>query len=294
MSEAVNVDGELHLVVAWAQGRGYQARVVAATQAVKDALRSYAGATVAGLKDATSYAPDADMEDDSHMVSPRDESIDTALVQELSRGGSLDLATEYELWTKTLTCHALVITTGDRTSLFVRKRSPIQLAKKSLVARLLDDRLDQLVSPLFAFDARYDAIFTEELVYIIDKKSFEGLFKDSPAVLAKTNEWVNEVAQFVPFTPDSVEHLQDVLKRNSVLRNKFLAVKGRSYLQTITVDMLREEMERQGMDPEEFLEDGCLKVTGQNVKHVLRLLNEDLFQGGFSKAPYAASTKRML
>lgn len=35
-----------------------------------------------------------------------------------------------------------------------------------------------------------------------------------------------------------------------------------------------------------------LKVTEQNVKAVLQLLNEDLFSGGFSQERYAAGSKR--
>ena len=294
MNEPVTVDGELHLVVAWAYGKAYQSRVVQVSESVATTLRSHAAVAAERLQDGATYAPDADMEDNSHLESDRDESIDTALVQELSKGASLDVATEHELRTKRLNCHALVITTSEQTTLFVRKRSPIQLASKSLVARLVDDRLDRLGSPLFAFDDRYDAIFTQDKVYVLDKKAFEGLFKDSPAVLAKTNDWIAEVGQYVPFVPGSVEQLQVVLKRNSVLRNKFLAVKGRAYLQSITPDALREEMKRHGMDPLEFMEGDSLKVTGQNVKSVLRLLNEDLFQGGFSQQAYAASTKRVL
>lgn len=294
MNQAVTAEGSLNLVVAWPYGKAYQARVIKISKSVAESLRAHAASTAAGLQNGTTYAPDADMEDNSHMESDRDESLDTALLQELGKGSSLDLATEHELRTKPLTCHALVLTTQGRSTLFVRKRSPIQLAKKSLVAYLVDDRLDALESPLFAFDNRYDAIVTDDRVYILDKKAFEGLFKSSPAVLAKTTDWIAEVAQHVPFSEGSPEELDTILRRNSVLRNKFLALKSRTYLQTVTPAVLRAEMTRHGLDPADLMDGDCLKVTGQNVKQVLRLLNEDLFQGGFSHQPYAASTKRAL
>lgn len=228
------------------------------------------------------------------MEAARDESIDTILIGELAKGASLDLATDHELRTKTLNCHALVVTSPTDTILFVRKRSPIQLAKKSLLATVFNGRLDELESPVFAFDNRYDAIVTSQKIYVLDKRAFEGLFKDSPAVLANTTEWISEVANVVPFADGSAELLDTILKRNSILRNKFLAVRGRPYIATITPDVLRAEMARYGYDPTDLMDGDDLKVTEQNAKTILQLLNEDLFTGGFSHQHYAAGSKRTI
>lgn len=288
------LQGGVHLVVAWAQGKSYAARLVKMSDEVADSLKSYAEQAVSGSSDPTPYAPDADMEDNSHMEAPRDESLDTALIEELSKGASLDVATDHELRTKTLICHALVVTLGTEITLFVKKRSPIQLAKKSLLAAVVHGRLDELESPLFAFDNRYDVIITDEKVYVLDKTAFEGLFKNSEAVLSKTGEWISEVAEVIPFAEGSADELDTILRRNSVLRNKFLAVKARPYLHTITPDTLRNEMAKYGLDPADLMDGDSLKVTGQNAKDILRLLNEDLFSGGFSQQHYAASTKRTI
>lgn len=59
MSESPGLDGTLHLVVAWASGRTYVARQVKMSDAVADALRSYAMQAVDDLADPTPYAPDA-------------------------------------------------------------------------------------------------------------------------------------------------------------------------------------------------------------------------------------------
>lgn len=288
------LQGSLHLVVAWASGKSYAARQVKMSGDVAHELKSYADEAVSGLSNPTPYAPDADMEDNSNMVAPRDESLDTALIEELTKGASLDLATEHEMRTKALICHALVMTADTEVTLFVKKRSPIQLAKKSLLAAMVHGRLDELESPLFAFDNRYDVIVTDAQVFVLDKRAFEGLFKNSHAVLAKTSDWINDVAAVIPFADGSADELDTILKRNSVLRNKFLAVRSRPYLTTITPDALRAEMTKYGLDPAELMDGDSLKVTGQNAKDVLRLLNEDLFSGGFSRQHYAASTKRTI
>lgn len=294
MMQHPTLQGSTHLVVAWASGKSYSARLVKMSGEVADRLKSYAENAVSVLSDPTPYAPDADLEDNSHMEAPRDESLDTALIEELSKGASLDLATDHELRTKTLICHALVVVSRTDITLFVKKRSPIQLAKKSLRAVIVHGRLDELESPLFAFDNRYDAIIADQTVYVLDKRAFEGLFKNSPAVLNKTSDWINDVAAVVPFAEGSAAELDTILRRNSVLRNKFLAVKGRPYLHAITPDTLRSEMAKYGLDPVELMDGDSLKVTGKNAKDVLRLLNEDLFSGGFSQQHYAASAKRTI
>lgn len=294
MNDSPTLEGTLHLVVAWAYGKTYLARQVKMSDDVAGALRAYAEESLERLNNPTPYEPDAGMEDNSHMEAPRDESIDTKLIDELAKGPSLDLATDYELRTKALKCHALVVTSATDTVLFVRKRSPIQLAKKSLLAALFNGKLGELESPLFAFDNRYDAIITSQKIYVLNKRAFDGLFKDSPAVLAKTTEWITEVARSVPFSDGSAELLDGVLKRNSVLRNKFLAVRGRPYLASITAASLRAEMVKYGYDPADLMDGDNLKVTGQNVKRILQLLNEDLFTGGFSKQHYAAGLKRTI
>lgn len=284
----------IHLVVAWTSGQSYATRQVKMSGEVKDKLKSVAENAADGLIDPTPYAPDADMEDNSHMQAPRDESLDTKLIESLSKGASLDLAKEHELREKNLICHALVATSESKVTLFIRKRSPIQFAKKSLVGTVANGQLAKLKSPLFAFDDRYDAIITDKNVYVLDKKLFEGLFKNSPAILNKTSDWVNEVAGVIPFADGSVDELDSILKRNSVLRNKFLAVKHRSYLSEITPHRLRVEMAKYDLDSAELMHGDKLKVTSQNAKDILRLLNEDLFSGGFSKQQYAASGKRVI
>ena len=59
----------------------------------------------------------------------------------------------------------------------------------------MNNTLDRVTSLFFAFDRRYDAVITSTDVYILDKNAFEGLFKESNAVLAKTTDWIKEVAK---------------------------------------------------------------------------------------------------
>lgn len=288
----ITTEGSLQLVVAWASGKTSIGRLVKTGNEVEESLRSHAKSAVESLTDPAQYAPDADIEDSTHLEADTNELLDTSLVEVLRKGASLPLATQDEIKTKTLLCHAALIGDGNNSAIFVKKRSPIQLAKKSMVAQLVNGTLDRISSPIFAFDNRYDAIITSSKVYILNKSAFEGLFKDSAAVLSKTRDWVDDVSSTVPMTEGSAEVLDQTLRRNQFLRKKFLAVKNRPHIRTLTPDDLREEIRRHGHDPAEMMDGDQLTVKDTNVKLVLQILNEDLFSGGFSLDRYAAGSKR--
>ncbi|WOQ16464.1 hypothetical protein [Raineyella sp. W15-4] len=261
---------------------------------MNEALRAHARAAIDALTDPAPYAPDADMEDFSHLEVVSADLEDTDLAESIRVGASLPLATVDELRSGHVRFHAALVGEGDDATIFIRKRSPVQSATASVVATLFNSALDRVTTPLFAFDDRYDAIITPETVYVLDKTAFEGLFKSSPAVLATIGEKVAALAVAVPMTEGSSEILEGALQRNQYLRRKFFATSGRPYLPTITADMLRAEIIRSGGDPAEFMDGDQLMITAKNIKMVLQILNEDLFSGVFSQAHYAASSKRTL
>lgn len=291
-NELPTTEGPLQLVVAWTSGKTTIGRYIKTAEDVDEALRAHAERAVADLTDPAPYSPDTDMEDNTHLEATPEELFDTGLLEALRQGASLQLASEQELKINTLFCHATVMGRGETETIFVKKRSPIQLGKKSIVATLFNDTLDRVEIPVFAFDNRYDAVITKSKVYVLNKRNFEGLFKESPAVLAKTTEWVQEVSSVISMTEGSQDVLETVLKRNQHLRNKFQAIMKRPHIQTLTPNALRSVIEDSGYNPAELMNGDNLSVTDANVKTVLQLLNEDLFIGSFSQEPFAAGSKR--
>ncbi len=288
----IDTGGPLALVVAWRTGARVVTRLVKTRGAVEDALRQAAADTTAAMTDGHPYSPDVDIEDNTHLVAARDELLDTELVDQLEMGSSLPLATDDEVRTRPLVCYAAVIGSGDSRTVFIRKRNPVQLATKSIVARLLDGTLDHVEYPLLAFDSRYDMVLTPEWAYVLDKRQFELMFRDSEAVLSKTSTWVDELAAGIPITQETKESLVDALRRNSHYRSKFHAILRRPHIKTLTTRELRAAMRKRGLEPDKFIKRGELDFSKQNIKTLLRLLNEDLFTGDFSSEQFAAGSKR--
>ena len=77
-----------------------------------------------------------------------------------------------------------------------------------------------MTQPILAFDSAFDVILLGSSVWVLNQKNFEGLFKESEAVLARTWEWVDHLNQVLPISAESKEWLATRLRQNSVMRRK--------------------------------------------------------------------------
>ncbi|WP_186818266.1 Kiwa anti-phage protein KwaB-like domain-containing protein [Nocardia ninae] len=258
-----------------------------------EALRDDVVRTAAGLIVGEGQAYDPDLPDDEYqfLTANHEELLDIDLLSTLEQGQSLPTSTDDELRTHHLACYGLVLGNGTRRTLYVRHGSPIKLARKTLLARLASESLDLLTTPLFAYDQRVDLIVTPATVYVLDKRNFEMLFKDSETVLAKAETWVEEFSELLPLSSDSKDYLAQALRTNSVLRRKVHSVLRRGYIATLTPQTIEAKMRDHGLDPSFLMPDGDVVFTRETTPDLLRLLNEDLFAGDFSGQQYAAGTK---
>lgn len=297
MLEPLETGGSASLVIAWRAGKHVHGRTIRAGNIVTDRLREFAERTAALVAQGggREYDPDDIQEDDTpYLEVPRDELIDTPLVDALTRGTSQPLASLDDLRGRPypLACYALLLGHDpDAKTVFVRHKNPIHLATKSLVARWFDHALDNVDDPIFAFDDQFDVVITPQTILAINQHHFEMLFKDTDAVLSKASEWVDKFAKLLPITDDSKEGLIERLRTSSVIRRKMQSVLRKPHLHSLTSESLRAAMITHGMDPDVLLPEGKLVVDRANEREILQLLNEDLFAGDFSGEQYAAARK---
>ncbi|WP_457070848.1 hypothetical protein [Mycobacteroides abscessus] len=279
------------LIIAWRPTNRTHARMVQMDQKIAAALHGAAAQTLEAMTSGHPYSPDIDIEDNTHLVASRTELLDVDLLAELERGASQNTASEEQL-RKTLLCYGVVVATNVGDAIFVRKANPIMSGEKKIRATLVGNLLGALEQPLFSFDGRFDVIITADLVYVLDKGRFELLFKDSEAVLAAVPEWVDELAETLPMTGDSKDHITTVLRRNSRLRTKFHSVTRQPFIAELSPEHLREKMQARGLDPDALMDGDELRFDAESTDVILKLLNEDLFQGMFSGREYSAGSKR--
>jgi hypothetical protein len=226
-------------------------------------------------------------------VASREEAFDTALLETLSAGGSHETAHDEDL-NRRLICWALVLGAGIDQTIYVHRHSPITLAKKPLLAGLFDDSLTAITDKVFGFDGHFDLVITADQLFILDQGDFEALFKESEAVLARAGEWATSITSQLPVTTGSAEILEDLLRRNSVVRRKVTSILRRPYFAALDATTVRTKLQEHGLDTDLYMPNGELNFTADTAVALVRFLNEDLFQGDFSNDPFAASGKQRL
>jgi len=286
--------GAATLIVAWRAGHNAHGAVLKAGGQVIDALREHARGALDTVRSGNGrpYNPDDEQDDETpYLTASQDELLDTVLLEQLHLGASLPLIGPGELAKRTPTLYALLIGNDpDSRAIFVRKGNPVSLATKSVVA-IFDDTLTRVTQPILAFDSAFDVILLDSSVWVLNQKNFEGLFKESEAVLARTAEWVDHLNQVLPITAESKEWLAERLRQNSVMRRKVQSILRSTYLPRLTPDTLRAKMAGHGLAAEVLIKDGSLVFNKDTERDLLLFLNEDLWTGDFSGDQYAAARK---
>lgn len=292
--QEVDIAAAATLVVAWRTGHHARGAVLRAGGQVTDVMRGYAREALDTVASGHGrpYNPDDEQDEDAaFLTASQDELLDTALLAQLRRGASLPLIAADELRRRTLALYALLIGDDpDSRAIFVRKGNPVSLAAKGLVA-VFDDALTRVTRPILAFDSAFDVVLLDSSVWILNQANFEGLFKESEAVLARTSEWADQLGQVLPIADGGREWLAARLRQNSVMRRKVHSILRSDYLPKLTPEVLRSKMAAHGLDPEDLMKDGCLVFTKDTEKDLLLFLNEDLWTGDFSGDQYAAARK---
>jgi hypothetical protein len=293
-ADEISTDGAATLIVAWRGGRNAYCRVVKAGGQVIETLREYAATAAQRINegDARAYDPDDEQEEEqAFLLADREELLDTALLIQIEQGASLPLVTPDDLRHRTIALYGLLIEDdpGSRT-IFIRRGSPVKLATKSLIA-IFDQTLTRVTDPILAFDQKYDVVLKQDGVWILDQRNFEGLFKESEAVLAKTAKWVEDLGKSLPIDEESKNWLRTRLRQNSVMRRKVQSILRSPYLSKLSVDLMRRRMLEHGLDPDELIKDESLVFNKGTEASMLLFLNEDLWTGDFSGERYAAARK---
>lgn len=294
LAEEIDMNALATLVVAWRSGRNTYVRVVKSGGDVISSLREYSKAAFNNIArgQGRPYNPDNEQEEECpFLTTDRSELLDTALLEQLDRGASLPPITPEEMRERTLALYAILIGNDpDSRISFVRKGSPVRLATKSVVG-VFDQTLTRVREPILAFDSAFDVVLRGNSVWVLKQKNFEALFKESEAVLAKTEEWAESLRSHLPMADDSQQWLATRLRQHSVMRRKVQSILRSPYLPTVTPEILRNKMRNHGLNPESLMKDDALVFSKDTEQDILLLLNEDLWTGDFSGEQYAAARK---
>jgi len=240
---------------------------------------------------ATGYNPDLELEDGQFALVHR-EQLDPAASLLIGLEALAPAEAVQDDMTRPMLFYALAVGPANRRLVFVRRANPrANLARKYFT--LFGDELSRVSSPLLSFDL--DII---DLVLIVGRglavlnlKTYERLFRDSPELIARTPAKVAELAAIVPLTPAAQLALTEAARRNSRIRSRLLAILSRGHLASIGTSKMRTEMRKHGLDPQHYFRGGKLEFTQDESMAIMQLLNEDLTFGGLSGTEFVINRK---
>lgn len=196
-----------------------------------------------------------------------------------------------ELPSKSLLFYAIAAGSGDDRLIFLRKQNPKTALERRTVT-FYSGRLEHFAGTLFIFDDKIDLVFDSKLnLSILSLGVFNLLFKSTPEMLRVIPEQVQGVAALLPMSESTMQFLTARASTDTRMRKRLDAIMDRNHLKNVTIDELRAEVERQGLDPSNFITDGKLDVDKADIADILKILNEDLFVGGLSGERFEVSRK---
>lgn len=86
-------------------------------------------------------------------------------------------------------------------------------------------------------------------------------------------------------------HICHHLRRTETSDARLRAIYERGHLAELTIDDVRAEALRQGLEPDELIVDGELSLQNGDAPTMLKLLNEDLMIGGLTGTRFEVDRK---
>jgi hypothetical protein len=192
---------------------------------------------------------------------------------------------------RSLLLYAVNVDTNHGALAFVRKRNPHAVARPGRIYALLGNALAQIDRPVFTLEPEFDLVVSKRGVVALDLNTFELLFRESEAVLARVPDWVGGIAQHLPLAGDGAETLAEKARSNSRLRRRLQAIYERGHLRDVDIGAVRRHIRALGLPEEEMISGGELVVDETDPMTLLYLLNEDFFTGGLTTTGFRSERK---
>lgn len=293
------------LSVGWVSGRSTKLRKVAIGQSVADAFRQVIQATLDDLarREGQAWAPDADLSPETFLTLKADEvgaapklGIEhgsATLLEVLQAADALEAMKPDDLPAGDLSFYAITI--GDvpgQRAVFIRRSNPRRGLKRGRIYSLLQDTLQRIDEPIFAFDDWMDLLSVGDEVLVLSQTVFAALFRNQDALTQQVPQWTSDLHEVLPIASAGQDRLKERALRDSRMRARLEAIVRRGHLATVTADTLVEAMSAAGLDAERLISsEGELILEAEDIAPVLYFLNEDLFTGALTQTSFRADKK---
>lgn len=283
----------LTLIVGWRRGKTIEVRRVDTTEEVADELGAACRSAVESLNllEQKRWTPEAASEAEEYLFVPNDSLDSNSAIVEALRQQTIPKISAQDVPDLNLLFYAMIVGKPDRRVFFIRKHNPRRGITKRLIT-FFRGRLEKIDDPLFVFDYDVDLVLDPTAgLAILSLGVYNLFFKNAPEALELIPTKVQSIAAALPMTETSMKYLGDRAVSDTRVRRRLDSIVSRDHLRNVTIDSLREYIEDQGFDPDDYITDNALDIEKADVANVLKILNEDLFTGGLTGESFEASRK---
>lgn len=211
----------------------------------------------------------------------------------LSRASGLDRLPAPDLRRFAFLFYAAVVGNSSGTrSAFIRKRNPAMTVRSGRRPLAYGNVLNRVDEPLMLLDPAFDLVVTPEGIAVLNQSVFEALFRDTTVMAERFPVYAAAFASLGidgPQMAQLVEHCQRDSRLGKRLRQIFES--GHLAAGKVTLAHVKREVKRLGLQEDHFFVDGNLRFDEADTGTLLKLLNEDLFIGGFTDVGFEAGNK---
>ena len=99
-------------------------------------------------------------------------------------------------------------------------------------------------------------MITGDEILISSRSAFELLFKEDDFLVQHIPAWVDSIASHLPLNAGAHDVLMEHCRRNTRFRRRLETIHSRGHLQDVTLQHVRDEATKQGLDIATLIVDG--------------------------------------
>jgi hypothetical protein len=171
--------------------------------------------------------------------------------------------------------------TGMRAS-FIRKGGVRKALRRGSRLYIFGDTLRYVQQPALTLDDTFDVVVTHNGVMAVRPGVLEKLFYDTPALLAKIPQWVQQLHTQLPLHGNGAALLEAKCATDWRLRRRLLGLCQSPHIANLTVPGFVAAVNASGLDPVTLIAGGQLHFDTGHPFRLMKFLNDEAAVGRFT------------
>lgn len=289
------IEESLSLVVARGSGEAFEPHKLHLAAEAADGLRELCRSALDETRSRTEvpYTPTAELSDGEAFVISDGETLGEIedLISLGTSASTLPHEAPADLDGK-IQLYAIVVGDSKR-STFLRKVDPVLRPSGGRMFAIGGDRLRRVEEPAFSFRPGFDLILGDTWALVLNQSGFERMFRDLGLIDRHIESWVGGITEHLSMAEESIADLTRAATADSRMWRRLREIKSRGHLKGLSIERVAAYAEAVHIDPDDVIRDGQLYFDPDPTKRFsfLHLLNEDIYEGFFTKETYEVQRK---